>query len=412
MREVSDPGTDPTSPSDQSPQGVRGPGAPIRVAFCIDNMNIGGTELNAVRSAPLLQELGVELRVFTPASSGPLLARYAGLGIPVHHLPLTRLYGRMALDSGRRMRELIRQHRVEVVHAHDFYSNIFAAPHARLAGARFVASRRWWEGPDRRMQRLANRASYLLAHRVLANSEAVAELLVRRERVPRSRVVVVPNFLDPSAFTEPPLEWTETTRHELGLPVGAPVVGVVANLSPIKDHATLLRAVAALAGAWPALQVVMVGSDGGSRGELEQLASHLGLADRVHWAGHRPSQPSYHHLFDISVLTSRSEGMPNSLVEAMAAGRAAVATSVGASPAAVQDGRTGFLISPGDVDHLRDRLGVLLADPAQRERMGAAGKVLARDRFSAGPAMAQLLRVYQNLLRTPTGAGRGAVGSE
>jgi glycosyltransferase involved in cell wall biosynthesis len=391
-------------------EGGRGEGAPIRVAFCIDNMNIGGTELNAIRTAQRLLELGVELRVFTPADSGPLLARYAALGIPVHHLPLTRLYGRTALDSGRRMRELIRQHRVEVVHAHDFYSNIFAAPHARLAGARFVASRRWWEGPDRRTQRLANRASYLLAHRVLANSESVAELLIRQERVPRSRVVVVPNFLDPSAFAAPPTGWTESTRLELGLPAGEPVVGVVANLSPIKDHAMLLRAVAALTGRWPSLHVVLVGGDGGSRGDLEQLARALGLADRVHFAGHRPSQPSCHHLFDISVLTSRSEGMPNSLVEAMAAGRPVVATSVGAIPDAVKEGVTGFLIPPGDVDQLRDRLDRLLGDPGLCDRMGAAGKASARDRYSAGPAVDRLLRLYQGLVIKPAGAGRGVAG--
>jgi glycosyltransferase involved in cell wall biosynthesis len=158
--------------------------------------------------------------------------------------------------------------------------------------------------------------------------------------------------------------------------------------------------------------VVLVGSDGGSRGELTQLANHLGIADRVHWAGHRPSHPSFHHLFDISVLTSRSEGMPNSLVEAMAAGRPVVATAVGAIPDAIQEGETGFLVSTGDVDSLRDRLDALLADPELRNRMGAAGKARAGDRYSAGPAMDRLLRLYQDLVGNAAGAKRGAVGPE
>lgn len=378
---------------------------PIRVAFCIDNMNIGGTELNAVRTAPLLQDRGVELRVFTPAGGGPLLDRYRALGIPVHHLPLANLYGRTALQSGREMRNLIRRHQVQVVHAHDFYSNIFAAPHTRMAGARFIASRRWWEGPDRRMQRLANRASYLLADRILANSEAVAELLIHRERVPRHRVVVVPNFLDPEAFLEPPRGWTDALRHELHIPPGDPVVGVVANLSPIKDHATLLRAVAALSERWPRLQVVLVGSDGGSRGDVERLATELGLAERVHLAGHRPNQPSSHHLFDISVLTSRSEGMPNSLVEAMAAGRAVVATAVGAVPDAVQDGVTGFLVPAGGMDQLCDRLTTLLANEELRLGMGAAGREAAVRKYSAGPAIERLIRLYREVLGTDAPAG-------
>src|SRR5205085_447616 len=111
---------------------VARPSAPhsrnVRVAFCIDNMSIGGTELNALRTARHLLQAGVDLRVFTlSADSGPLAERYADLRVPLHRLELTKLYGSNAVARGREMIDLIRRHSVQIVHAHDFYSNIFAA---------------------------------------------------------------------------------------------------------------------------------------------------------------------------------------------------------------------------------------------------------------------------------------------
>lgn len=370
----------------------------LRVAFCIDNMNVGGTELNAFRTARRLNAAGVDLRVVSLSTEGPLLAQYAELGIPVDLLPLGKLYGRGALAAGRRLAGIIRERSVQVVHAHDFYSNIFAAPWTRVAGARFIASRRWWEGPSRRAQRWANRASYALAHRVLANSESVAELLVRGERVRRSRVAVVPNFLDEEAFDPPPAGWVEGLARELDLPDDRTVAGVVASLSPIKDHGTLLRAMASLAKDWPRLHLVLVGGDGGSRRELEQLTGNLGIADRVRFAGFRPNQPSAHHLFDISVLTSVSEGMPNSVLEAMAAGRPVVATRVGAIPDAVIDGETGLLVPPREPGSVAAALGTLLRDPARGINLGARGRERARARYAATGVIARLNELYHELV--------------
>jgi L-malate glycosyltransferase len=372
---------------------------PLRVAFCIDNMNVGGTELNAVRTAAHLVRRGVELRVFSLSTEGPLLERYAALGVPVHFLPISSLYGWSALRRGRELAALVRQHGVQVVHAHDFYSNIFAGPWARLAGAAFIASRRWWEGPDRRLQRWANRLGYVLADRVLANSPGVAGLLVRGERVSPQSVVVVPNFLDEEAFEAPPTGWVDAFAAELQLPHERLVVGVVASLQPIKDHGTLLRAIANLAPRWPALHVVLVGADAGSRGELEALVAELDIAARVRFAGVRASVPSPHHLFDISALTSVSEGLPNSLLEAMAAGKPVVATAVGAVPDIVEHRRTGLLVAPRAPQELAAALDALLASPVLREQYGDAGRRRARTRHGVDAALHPLLDAYRHAAR-------------
>lgn len=362
-------------------------------------MNIGGTELNALRTARHLAERGIELSVFSLSTAGPLLEQYAELGVTVRFLPIDRLFGRTALRRGRELAATVRRERIAVVHAHDVYSNIFAGPWTRLAGAAFIASRRWWEGPESRAKRWANRCGYVFANRVLANSPAVADLLRRGERVPGARVVVVPNFVDVAAFDPPPAGWSDRFAADLGLPADRSVVGAVASLSPVKDHDTLLRAVAALTPRWPGLHLVLVGADGGSRTDLAAAAARLRIADRVHFAGLRPSVPSAHHLFDISTLTSVSEGLPNSILEAMAAGRPVVATAVGATRDAVVDGRTGFLVPPRDPDALAGRLEVLLRDEAMRATMGARGRERVREHFSAAAAIGALVDTYNAVTR-------------
>ena len=248
------------------------------------------------------------------------------------------------------------------------------------------------------LARWANRIAYALAHRVLANSASVAELLVRRERVRKRTVAVVPNFLDEDAFDVPPHGWMAALAGDLGLPADRQVVGIVASLSPIKDHATLLRAAAALRRDWPLLHLVFVGADSGSQQTLEALATGLNLTDRVHFAGLRPNQPSPHHLFDISVLTSVSEGLPNSILEAMAARRPVVATAVGAIPDAVIDGETGYLFRAGDDARLCDLIRLLLTNRALARRMGSNGRARARTEYSATSAISRLVTLYHSVV--------------
>ena len=191
---------------------------PIRVAFAIDSMEAGGTELNAVRLAERLNRDRFDIRVVCMRTEGPLAARYEALGVPVESFPMRSLYGPSAVRQGVRLARYLRTQRIAIVHAHDIYSNVFAVPWARLAGARTIASRRWWEGFQATPWRLASRLSYRAAHAVLANSTAIGRLLVDAEGVPPARVVVVPNFLDEAAFERPDEATAASARS--GTPVG------------------------------------------------------------------------------------------------------------------------------------------------------------------------------------------------
>ncbi len=380
-----------------SPAGA-GP-AHLRVLFCTDNLGVGGTELNAVRTAERLAALGIEVQVVLLGDDGPLRARYAACGIPIYSFPIDSLYGASAVRQGRAFAAHCRRERIDILHCHDVYSNVFGSIWGRAARVPgIVVSRRWWATHNSGKLRVANRLAYRLATRVLANSDSVGASLVADEGVASRRVVVVPNFVEPEAFDAPLPAARAAGRAALGLPGHARAVGIVARLDPVKDHATLLHAFALLAPRLPDVHLAIVG-DGPRRAALEALTAELGLAARVHFAGMRPNRPNPHHWFDVSALASLSEGFPNSVVEAMAASRPVVATDVGGVRDALSDGVTGLLVPPADAGALAAALERVLEDPAAAEAMGRAGRARAEQRFSAGPVVAGLVSLYGELAR-------------
>ncbi|HEX6645477.1 MAG TPA: glycosyltransferase [Gemmatimonadales bacterium] len=371
--------------------------SPLRVLFCLDNLGIGGTELNAVRTAEALDPERVDLTLALLGADGELRARYEQIGVPIHGFPLGSLGSRRALSEGRRFARFLRSERIDVVHCHDMYSNVFASVAARAAGVPgIIVSRRWSDRLPQPTLRFANRMAYRLGHRVLANSGAVAESLVADEGVRRERVVVVPNFVEEGAFAAPDPAGRAARRAELGAEPGDTVIGVVARLAAVKDHATMLRAFALLAPRYPRLRLALVG-DGPERQRLEALAAELGIAGTVTFAGTRPNRPNLHHLFDVSALSSVSEGFPNSVVEAMAARRPIVATAVGGTPDAIAHEDTGLLVPPGDAPALAAGIARMLEDPDAAARMGAAAEARARREYAERSVIARLVTLYEQL---------------
>ena len=379
---------------------VRSSGDPIRVVYCIDNMNVGGTELNAVRTAERLDRSRFALSVVCIHTDGPLMARYRDAGIPVHPLPMRSFFGPQAGGQALRLIRLFRRERTEIVHSHDAYTSVFATMCARVAGVRgVIASRRSWHSPHLQGRILrANRLAYRFADRVVGNSPSVSGLVASEGGVPASRIVTIPNFLDPQSF-EPLSEANRCLLlQELGVPADAFVVGIVARLSAVKDHATLLRALAALAEEIPNVHGVLVG-DGPERGRIEALARELRIDERVHLAGERPQIPNLHGLFDVSVLCSTTEAFPNSVLEAMAASRPVVATDVGGTPDAVRQGSTGLLVPVRDSERLASAIARLHAEPALRTKLGTAGRTAAQSGYSASAVIRQVEALYTSLAR-------------
>ncbi len=372
---------------------------PLRIVYFIDTLGFGGTELNAVRLAEHLDpaQFAISVACF---GDGPLRARLEAANIPIHRYTPRSLYGHGMVREGRRFARFLQAEQIDVVHSHDRYANLFCMMWGRFAGTPgLIASKRW--GTQRITHAVTNRLAYRLAHRVLGNSEQVGNSLIAVERVPRERVVVIPNFVDDDAFEAASPELLAAMRDGLQIPDDALVVGIVARLSPIKDHKTLIKAIALLAPEFPTLLLVLIGS-GPNRAELEAFAVAEGVASIVRFAGQREPPPNLHSLFDVSVLCSLSEGFPNSVVEAMAAGRPVVATTVGGVPDAVRNGENGTLVPVQDPPALAAALAPLLRDSALRRRMGEVGRRIAREEFSASTVLPRLAALYRELAtRTP-----------
>ena len=369
----------------------------IRVVHVLDSLDIGGTELNAVRTAERLDRKRFDIRFVCLRASGPLRARLDAIGIPIDETPVPSLFSTTALRRGFWIRDLVRREGIHVVHAHDPYANTLAAPFVRLAGrGAVIASQRWLRDVHSARVRFANRMAYRFAHRVLANSPSVGETVVRDEGVNRGRVVVIPNFVEEAAFTPLSTERRTVLRREVGLAPDDVAVGVIANLYPVKNHAMLLRAAGRLAAKWPEVRFVLIG-EGKEREALTRLRHELRLDDRVVMPGRLTNEPGLAGIFDITVLTSVEEGFPNWIVEAMAAGRAVVATGVGGVPDAVLDGETGVLVSSGDDEALARALDRLLGDHDLRRRMGATATARARTLYHVDTVMAALESLYEDL---------------
>jgi glycosyltransferase involved in cell wall biosynthesis len=301
-----------------------------------------------------------------------------------------------------RLAQRLRRESMEVVHSHDIYCNIFAVPWARtLSRCSIIASRRWGSHQFRSLLVKANHWSSLLAHRVLANSSGVAALLAR-EGVPRDKIVEIPNFLAQNAFEDGGAEARLVQQRAWGLPDGAFAVGIVARLSPVKNHEMLLHAIARLGSQF---HLVAIG-DGPSRAGLEELARRLGVDARVHFTGEVSSPRNLHQYLDVSVLCSVSEGFPNSVIEAMAAGRPVVATPVGGVVDAITHDVTGLLVPVNDPGPLADALRRLEADSRLRTRLGVAGREVARAKFRQETVIEKLSTLYETLAsRQPAPAG-------
>jgi glycosyltransferase involved in cell wall biosynthesis len=194
-------------------------------------------------------------------------------------------------------------------------------------------------------------------------------------------------------------------RRDLGIPNGAPLVGIVGRLVPIKAHDLFLASAGLVVDASPTVHFAIIG-DGELWDELHGRVAAAGLSDRVHFAGWRDDLPEVYADLDLVVCCSRNEGTPVSVIEACAAGCAVIGTPVGGMTSIIQRGVNGVLIPAGDANMLAAAISNLVADPARRQSMGIAGRRIALETFGANRMVAELKRIYTQLSADAASTGR------
>lgn len=253
----------------------------------------------------------------------------------------------------------------------------------KAAGFRVIGSRRdlgfWYTPSNLRLLRLNTR----FVDRVVCNSEAVREVVMREEGFARERTDVIYNGVarGPAGIDR------AAVRRRLGLPQDAVVGCVVANLRPLKRVQDAIAALAQLALDLPVVHLAIVGEDrageaGSHRVELERIARELGVADRVHFLGPLADPMPVIEASDFGVLCSETEGFSNSLLEYLAAGLPVIATSVGGNLEVINDGEVGFLVPVHSPDRISVAISTLVAAPELRKKMGIDGRRRVAERFA------------------------------
>jgi glycosyltransferase involved in cell wall biosynthesis len=318
---------------------------------------------------------------------------------PVHEFPVGRVASAGALRSALKLRAFIRSEHVDIVHTFFQTADLVGGTVAKLSGVPVLVSSRRDMGillSDR--HRMAYRLVNPWFDQVQAVSAAVREQAIRTEGLDPQKVVTIPNGIDVEAISAS--DGVAGLRESLELGAAGPVVLTVGHLRRVKGTDVLIRAAAKVCQRYPDALFLIAGAvhDSGFARELHALAAELGVASNVRFLGEAKNAWGLMKLCDVFCLLSRSEGMSNALLEAMACGRPAVATAVGGTPEVIEDGRSGFLVASGDDATAAERILRLLDDRESARAMGEAARRVVEERFSAERMIRDTVIQYDALL--------------
>ncbi len=363
------------------------------VAHVLTSLHVGGGERLTLDLAAGQAAAGHRIVVVSleQPDGGPLGAAFTERGLTVE-----RLTKRPGFDPTLivRLALLFRRHGVEVVHLHNRLPLIYGAPAGRLAGALVVSTRHGPRAGGARERWLLRGAGRLL-HASVAVSPEIGELERQRGTSPADRISVIENGIDLSRF-EPTPERRRAVRAALGIPDQAWVMGSVGRFAPEKAYPFLVRAAAPLLG--PEVRLLIVG-DGTEMPAVRAEVAAQQVEAFTCLPGLRDDVPDLLAALDVFVLSSRMEGLPLVVLEAMASGLPVVATAVGGLPKLLTDGETGFLVPVDDQAALRARLASLREDPARARAVAERGRARVREHHSRDRMVRRYLDLYQSLGR-------------
>jgi L-malate glycosyltransferase len=329
------------------------------------------------------------------------LARRAAEG---HDLVLLAPAHEMDFAAAFKLKRVIREYAPDIIHAHDPHavsmasmalSTLPAAKSPALAIARRV---------DFHLKRNAfSRWKYKQVDAAICSSDAIRRMVIE-DGIAEDRAFTVYEGIQVEAIAS---QIPADIHKELWLPAGAPVVGNIAALVAHKGQRHLVDAAPAIVRARPDTQILIFG-EGELRPALQRQIKHLGLEHSVKLVGFRPDILSLLGGLDVFVMSSLTEGLGTSILDSMAASRAVVATTAGGIPEIVVNGETGLLVPPGHAPPLAEAIIALLADPARRQAMGAAGLARVREHFTVERMVDVTLAVYERVADRRRAAGTGS----
>lgn len=367
-----------------------------KILFVIGQLGFGGAERQLLY---ILRNL--DRRRFEPLvcvlNPGEVMPEFQSLDVPIinlkRYLPRYDILGLLSFLA------LTRRWRPDLIHS--VLANIFAFIAAQICRVPHLISERNIEPPtceDKHLlQRWMEPVMFSRAEAIVANSQAGAAIAARTKRARPEKIYVVPNGIDTKVFDN--VRGPQAMRRELGLNPDRFTIGIIGSIvGNRKDHETFLRGMQSLSQRCShKFQIVCVGG-GPKLAETRLLARQLGLEDRTWFTGVRTDVPEVLAALDLVVSSSRWEGMPNVIMEAMAGSKPVVATAVGGTPELVIPGETGLLVPPRDPEALAQACQKMLENPGRALEMGQAGRSRIEKFFSIEKMVRDTENVYQRLL--------------
>jgi len=304
--------------------------------------------------------------------------------------------------------KLLVKSRVQIVHSHMFWSSLFASPVAWACRVPVIvetlhgteAWRTGWKANN-----VLDRATTGFVSKYVAVSASDARFLATRKRVPTRKIAIIHNGIDVAPFSQVTVERNKL-RKMLGFSENDLVLIMVARMHRGKGHPILFDAMRRLIGSYPTLKLICLG-EGEEQPQLRALSERYALSHCIRFLGYQQNVAEWLRAADINVLPTFYEGMPLTILEAMAAGLPTVASKVGGIPEAIQHGVSGILVPQGDAVILAESISVLLRDAATRSRLGHAAQDRARQNFSLEQQVSGTEKMYRDLFIRTTALRQG-----
>ena len=357
----------------------------------IDSLHLGGAQEVVLNLATCGDRERFSHEVATMHGRGVYWERMAELGIPLHSLSPHKLFPWYAAT----LPALLLRGRFDILHCHLVASNIIAKPIGRLCRVPVILNHDHTNDDYRandRVRLVLDSLSNRLASHIIAVSDSCRRFLIDRERVLPENITLIQNAIDLRRFSATCGTRAEA-RKALGLPEKKPVVAGVGRLNPQKNFSFFIRIASEVVKRHPGVVFLLAGK-GPEEGLLRKLARESGVGERLHFCGYVPDARQVYLAADVLLMPSLFEGLPMTLLEAMAMRVPVVASALDGIAEVVEDGRDGFLVSSGDAQLFFKRVCQLIENPALAGELGTAASEKISSRFSAGRRCREVEQIY------------------
>ena len=368
-----------------------------RIVFSTDNL-FGGTGTHILNMTKYWDSTLWQLNFICKARKTAYIER----NVPIDFLPRLRSLNRYPVAQLHEIRyfySYLRSKSPDIVHSFFFWPILYGRILKLLGVIKILVENREDEGFDwGRHEYMWLNLTRSMPDCVICVSESVRREVMRKEKIDPDRIIVIHNGTEPFQGNS----WDKSAvRGELGLHNNHLVVGMVANYNlSVKGASYFLDSIPTIIRTVPNARFLILGRGGHEEGAMREKARSLGIESFIIFAGYKESIHKYYSIMDISVLTSLSEGLSITVLESMSHGLPVVVTRVGGNPEVVEEGQTGYLVPPKDIESFSDRVIGLLLDQNLRLRMGEEGRKKVEEQFRLGVVAERYLQVYSGLLET------------